>query len=189
MKSICVFSVLFPVCVYAQNCHFNTIGLLDNTKKEKNVIIPVVHQDDGSIPSDTVINITGSDFHVPVTIDRVVSNIDNELTLVNLYREMERVGLKQKFYVMAQAILETGCFSSNVCHSYNNIFGLYDSRKKDYYRFEKWQDSVDAYYKYIQCRYKGGDYLAFLNKIGYAEDPLYTNKVNKIYNRIINALK
>lgn len=112
----------------------------------------------------------------------------NNLNLANLYLEMEKVGLSNKFYVLAQAILETGFFTSNVCHNYNNLFGLYDSHKKDYYRFNNWQESVSAYRKYIQYRYKGGNYLIFLKRIGYAEDPLYTVKVEKIYREIINYL-
>ena len=34
--------------------------------------------------------------------------------------------------------------------------------------------------KFIQYRYKGGNYLKFLDKIGYAEDPHYIRKVKKI---------
>ena len=82
--------------------------------------------------------------------------------------------------VMAQAILETGHFKSNVCISYNNLFGLYNSRKGDYYRFDHWSESVEAYKKYIQYKYKGGDYYAFLDHIRYAEDPNYIKKLKVI---------
>ena len=51
--------------------------------------------------------------------------------------------------VYAQAILETGHFRSRVCREYNNLFGLYNSRTKDYYKFDHWSDSVVAYLELI----------------------------------------
>lgn len=82
--------------------------------------------------------------------------------------------------VYAQAILETGNFTSNLCINKNNLFGLYNSKRKEFYSFEKWEDSVDAYKKYIQYKYKGGDYFKFLDSIGYAEDPNYIKKLKII---------
>ena len=92
---------------------------------------------------------------------------------------MTEVGLSNKLFVLAQAVLETGYFKSRVCREYNNLFGLYDSRHKDYFRFEKWEDSVVGYQKMIQRRYKGGNYLRFLKQIRYAEDPKYIPKIAK----------
>lgn len=89
--------------------------------------------------------------------------------------------VKHKDIVMAQAILETGNFKSRVCKEYNNLFGLYDSSKKDYYKFYHWSESVFAYLKYIQYRYKPpDDYYQFLIDLGYAEDPLYIYKLKNI---------
>jgi len=125
---------------------------------------------------------------------RVISyynGINKELTLSNLLEVMKEVGLSNRLIVLAQAVLETGNFSSKVCKQYNNLFGLYDSRHHDYYRFEKWEDSVVAYQKFIQYRYKGGNYFQFLKRIGYAEDRHYISKVAKIakqlYNRLIES--
>lgn len=113
-----------------------------------------------------------------------------ELTLSNLVDMIEETGLTNQLFVLAQAVLETGNFSSVVCRKYNNLFGLYDSRKKDYYRFARWEDSVIGYQKMIQYRYKGGNYLQFLKRIGYAEDPHYTTKVAKLavqlYDKMFN---
>ena len=50
-----------------------------------------------------------------------------ELNLKNLTDVITEVGLSNKLFVLAQAILETGNFSSRVCKEYNNLFGLYDS--------------------------------------------------------------
>lgn len=83
--------------------------------------------------------------------------------------------------VYAQALLETGYFKSNVCKTYNNLFGLYNSRTKDYYKFEHWSESVIAYLSYIQYRYNPNkDYYQFLSDINYAEDPEYINKLKRL---------
>ena len=111
-----------------------------------------------------------------------------ELNVKNLTDVMYEVGLTNKLFVLAQALLETGNFSSRVCREYNNLFGLYDSKNRDYYRFERWEDSVVGYGKMIQYRYKGGNYLHFLKRIGYAEDPRYITKVAKIAKSLYNSL-
>lgn len=87
--------------------------------------------------------------------------------------------------VTAQSILETGHYKSEVCLQYNNLFGLYNSYKRDYYSFNHWTESVKAYYDLVQYRYKEGDYYEWLNKIGYAEDPNYIAKVKSVQKRYI----
>ena len=104
----------------------------------------------------------------------------HELNLDNLVSVVREVGLEAQLFVLAQALLETGHFRSRVCKVYHNLFGLYDSKRKGYFRFARWEDSVVAYQRMIQRRYNGGNYLDFLRRIGYAEDPRYTAKVAKI---------
>lgn len=83
--------------------------------------------------------------------------------------------------VYAQAVLETGHFKSVGCLKHNNLFGLYNSKAKRYHRFEHWTESVVAYKKWIQRRYKPpADYYAFLKRIGYATDPQYIQKLKII---------
>ena len=112
----------------------------------------------------------------------------HKLTLANLIDVIEEVGLSNQLFVLAQAVLETGHFTSPVCKNYHNLFGLYDSKHKDYYRFARWEDSVVGYQKFIQYRYKGGNYLHFLKRIGYAEDPRYTSTVAKIATQLYKRL-
>ena len=112
----------------------------------------------------------------------------HELTLANLIDVIEEVGLSNQLFVLAQAVLETGHFTSPVCKNYHNLFGLYDSKHKDYYRFARWEDSVVGYQKFIQYRYKGGNYLQFLKRIGYAKDPRYTTTVAKIATQLYKRL-
>lgn len=108
----------------------------------------------------------------------------HELTMRNLLAVMGEVGVTNQIIVLAQSLLETGFFTSNVCKTHNNLFGLYDSRNKRYYSFERWEDSVVGYRKFIQYRYKSGNYFAFLKRIGYAEDPQYITKVGKITKKL-----
>lgn len=101
----------------------------------------------------------------------------------NLYAEIIRQEVLFPKVVLAQALLETGYFSSRVCWELNNLFGL-RKRNGEYMRFEKWEDSVAAYRDYVQYKYKGGNYFDFLNRIGYAEDKTYTTKVRQIFQTI-----
>lgn len=106
--------------------------------------------------------------------------IGDELTIENLALEMERVGIQHVDIVLSQAVLETGWFKCNNCSfQYNNLFGfLY---KGKYLRFDNWKESV-AYYKWWQDQlYKdGGDYYAFLKKVGYATAPDYNQKLQSV---------
>lgn len=83
--------------------------------------------------------------------------------------------------VYAQAILETGHFKSQGCLRDNNLFGLYNSRSKRYHKFDHWTVSVIKYKEWIQRRYKPPeDYYHFLQRIGYATDPNYIQKLKSI---------
>ena len=94
--------------------------------------------------------------------------------------------VKHPEIVYAQAVLETGNFTSEKCKMYNNLFGLYDSKRKRYYRFKHWTHSVKAYVDMIQYKYKGdnskppNDYYRFLQKIGYAKDTQYIQKLKAV---------
>ena len=94
-----------------------------------------------------------------------------ELTIPNLYEEILRNGIRHPKIVLAQAILETGWFRSAVCRNKHNLFGLTNPRTGKYYEFGHWTESVRAYYTKVQYRYKGGNYLLWLDEIGYTEDP------------------
>ena len=103
-----------------------------------------------------------------------------ELTIPNLYKEIIRNGILYPKIVLAQAILETGWFRSSVCRNKHNLFGLTNQRTGKYYEFNHWTESVRAYYTKVQYKYKGGNYLLWLDEIGYAEDSEYLQKLNEI---------
>ena len=103
-----------------------------------------------------------------------------ELTSPNLYKEIIRNGILYPKIVLAQAILETGWFRSSVCRNKHNLFGLTNPRTGKYYEFNHWTESVRTYYTKVQYKYKGGNYLLWLDKIGYAEDPKYIIAVENV---------
>lgn len=103
-----------------------------------------------------------------------------ELTIPNLYKEIIRNGILHPKIVLAQAILETGWFRSSVCLNKHNLFGLTNPRTGKYYEFNHWTESVRAYYTKVQYKYKGGNYLLWLDEIGYAEDPKYIIAVENV---------
>lgn len=101
-----------------------------------------------------------------------------------MLKALRYYGVHHPDIVYAQAILETGHFKSKVCKDCNNLFGLYDSRNKRYYKFDKWYYSIKAYKTMIQSKYKPpNNYYKFLDDLGYAEDPNYISKLKNIVKR------
>ena len=104
-----------------------------------------------------------------------------------LLEALHYYNVKYPEIVYAQAILETANFTSNLCVKDNNLFGLYNSKNKEFYQFGHWVNSIIAYIEYIQYKYNPQEnYYDFLLRIGYAEDPEYINKVKNIVNNIDN---
>lgn len=106
------------------------------------------------------------------------------LTIPNLYQEIIRNGIRHPKIVLAQAILETSWFRSPLCRNRHNLFGLTNPKTGKYYEFNHWTESVRAYYTKVQYKYKGGNYLLWLHKIGYAEDPRYVREVMKVVSQL-----
>ena len=102
---------------------------------------------------------------------------NRELNIENLMATLRQFDVKFPQIVAAQALLETGYFTSRVCLENNNLFGLRRPSTGSYYTFNSWEESVKAYKDYVQYKYKGGNYYEFLNRIGYAEDGSYISKV------------
>jgi len=97
-----------------------------------------------------------------------------------LFYALEYYGVYEPHIVYAQAVLETGHFKSSLCVKYGNLFGIYDSRAKQYVHYDHWIESVVAYRDKVQAKWKGGDYIEFLRNLPYAQDPDYCDKVAKI---------
>lgn len=103
-----------------------------------------------------------------------------ELTIPNLYKEIIRTGILYPKIVLAQAILETGWFRSSVCRNKHNLFGLTNPCTGKYYEFNHWTESVRAYYTKVQYKYKSGNYLLWLDEIGYSENSNYIKTIIKV---------
>lgn len=92
--------------------------------------------------------------------------------------------------VYNQALLETGNFTSKNCIERNNLLGLVAGNSKSnksnpngYYIFNHWTESILGYVTMVQYKIKSGeDYYDFLERIGYAEDSEYINKLKKMNN-------
>lgn len=98
-------------------------------------------------------------------------------TIQEVRDEIQRQGLPHGDVVLAQARLETGNFTSRRCRVDKNIFGIKHSGR--YAKYRRWQDCVADYKRRISSRYTGGDYYAFLRRIGYAKDPRYIQKLKE----------
>ena len=78
-------------------------------------------------------------------------------------------------YETSRAVIQeddrTGKHWHRLCHSASS------ARQVEYFEFGHWTESVQAYYTKVQYKYKGGNYLLWLRKIGYAENPNYIREV------------
>jgi flagellum-specific peptidoglycan hydrolase FlgJ len=94
-----------------------------------------------------------------------------------VFKACDYYNIQHADVVVSQAILETGNFKSDLCLDQNNLFGLYNSRRDEFFSFDHWTKSVKAYRDKIQYRYHSGDYYEWLQDIGYAEDTCYVSKL------------
>ena len=113
------------------------------------------------------VKVTSKDKNVKVA--QVKSKILNES---KLKEELAKNNIPHANIVLAQAKLESGNFKSNLVRTHQNIFGLKKGNR--YRRYSHWTECVEDYKKCISNRYNGGSYYAFLNRIGYASHPNYT---------------
>lgn len=101
----------------------------------------------------------------------------NAQTITEVRNELRKQGIPHADIVLAQARLESGNFTSARCKRDHNIFGIKHGKKYAVYR--NWRESVADYKRRISSRYTGGDYYAFLRRIGYAADERYIQKLKQ----------
>ena len=110
-----------------------------------------------------------------------ITTFENKTPEEGIDEALQYYNIEHPTIVKAQAILETGNFTSNLCVKNNNLFGLYDSKNKRYYSYNHWWESIEAYKELIQRKYDNSKYYyMFLEDIKYAKDKEYINKVKKI---------
>ena len=101
--------------------------------------------------------------------------INDTFSEVLLKEALEEAEIQHPDIVFAQARLETGNFKSDYFKERNNLFGF--RARNGYMHFRSWRESVLFYANWQKKYYKSGDYYAFLENIGYAEDSTYIKKV------------
>lgn len=129
---------------------------------------------DSPKPSENTIRIEMVKDSVKITpknvkVAQVKPKVLNE---TNLKEELTKNKIPHANIVLAQAKLESGNFKSDLVRTHQNIFGLKKGNR--YRRYSHWTECVKDYKKCISDRYDGGNYYAFLNRIGYASHPNYT---------------
>ena len=107
-------------------------------------------------------------------------------TTEEVLKELKEQDVLYPKIVLAQSILETGWYKCDGCSlDNNNLFGLWNSKKKEYYYYSNWKESIGGYkrgvqYKYFKKEYK--DYYHFLTDIGYPPDRDWeTNQIDYCY--------
>ena len=109
----------------------------------------------------------------------------NELNDSVLYLALVHYEVKYPKAVLAQAKLESGNYTSKHYRTKNNFLGLYDSRRKEYFKFNHWSDCISAYKDLVEYKLREGeDYYKFLKRIGYASSPNYIDLVKEIENNL-----
>lgn len=133
--------------------------------------------------------ITNAVEKIPVIINKNKS----EFSLDNLKKEIDDMKLHHKDIVLAQAILETGNFSSQIFIKNNNLFGMKQANTRpttalgtelNHAYYKDWKSSLTDYALWqttFARRLTEQQYLDLLNSM-YAEDNSYKEKlVNIIY--------
>ena len=109
----------------------------------------------------------------------------NELNDSILYLALVHYEVKYPKAVLAQAKLESGNYTSSHYRNRNNFLGLYNSRRKEYFKFNHWSECILAYKDMVEYKLREGeDYYQFLDRIGYAENPNYIRLVKQIENNL-----
>lgn len=96
-------------------------------------------------------------------------------------------------YIVRQAILETGNFTSTIFLENNNLLGMKHPRvrpttslgsNRGHATYFHWTESVEDYLLWLRYYKDRGwdtqDYFKFLREVGYAEDPYYIYKLQNL---------
>jgi hypothetical protein len=103
---------------------------------------------------------------------------NSELTLKNVKRYIKLMKIQYFEIVTSQYILETGWGKSNICKTCNNLFGF--RNKNGYFQYKHWTESIEAYKRFQDRKYKEGCYYTFLEKVGYSESNKYIKTLKLI---------
>lgn len=119
----------------------------------------------------------------------------NKFTQEKFVEELKRLNVKFPYIVMAQSILETGHWKSQVFKENNNLFGMKQANIRintakgtnlNHAYYDNWQESVYDY-AFYQCRYMGTadteeEYFLALGAT-YAEADNYVQALKQVITR------
>lgn len=98
-----------------------------------------------------------------------------------LYLALVHYNIRHPKIVLAQAKLESGNFTSNHYKKRNNFLGLYDSKRKEYYKFNHWTDCIQGYKDMVEYKLRDNEnYYNFLRRIKYASSENYIRQIKQI---------
>jgi uncharacterized FlgJ-related protein len=97
----------------------------------------------------------------------------------SVYNYLQQIDCKHPRIVAIQSVVECGHrYESYSARNRNNLFGLWNHSKQEFYVFDTWQESCDAYLTKVQYKLiEGEDYYEFLDRIGYATGARYIWKL------------
>ena len=146
----------------------------------------------------------GSPLKTSEMLAQTKENVQENITHESLYEQIIKFGIKFPDVVFAQAVLESGNFTSRLFQSANNLFGMKIPTKREssaigqtksgYSKYDDWNFSVYDYFLWQDYMLKRhGDltksqYLALLGRI-YAEDKRYVSSIKRVigeHQRILN---
>lgn len=127
------------------------------------------------------------------TVTKVIDTPTRMLTHQDLYDKLIEYDIEYPDIVFAQAVIETGNFTSGLFKSQNNLFGMkmpgrrettaIGKNKNGYAKYINVDDSILDYYLFQQFvmrkkKMTRKEYLAYIGRT-YAADKNYVNKINK----------
>lgn len=133
-----------------------------------------------------------------------LEDLEKEVLIVNLKEEKEsfsqdklvaelkRLNIKFPHIVMAQSIVETGYWNSEIFKENNNLFGMKEARirvntaqgtNRNHAYYDSWEESIYDY-AFYQCRYLGSikteeEYFMYLDR-SYAEASNYVRTLRTV---------
>ena len=125
----------------------------------------------------------------------LIAETENNFTKDKFVNKIQQLNLKHPHIAYAQAMLESGNFTSKIFRENNNMFGMKQARvrinlaKSTQYNhayFETWEDCLldFAFHRatYFHNLKTEQDYYNYLGKY-YAEDPSYIGKLKSMVNK------
>ena len=130
------------------------------------------------------------------TEERIMLISDNDkFTPEKMAEMMKELNVKYPWIPMAQSMIETGHWKSDIFLENNNLFGMKEAKSrittalgtnKNHAEYATWRESIYDYAFYQSSYLKGirseSEYFQYLDA-SYAEDPTYVSKIKQMIER------